>query len=261
MRVWSEKRGQMQKDGYYMGKTYAVLHPPTLEEYKADWLPTFDIPDEYDHYVYSQAFRVGYYSSISDQIRGKEQTKIIEGLAKKLAKNIYILDALEERTIEMASTPTKRKPLKKQAEDEIVSKKSRNYHDADLDDYEEEEDAREEEENPKRKGKIRSLPSKKEKKKKVQYVNEVAFSGNLGTDAELAGNKKHTCLKFRLAVWQPGEDNDTMWFNVVTWDEDMCEEYADLEKGERIIVRGHLNMNTYKGKRYYGILATEIERG
>lgn len=94
---------------------------------------------------------------------------------------------------------------------------------------------------------------------RAAYINEVRFSGTLMRDTELAftGTGK-AIAKNRVAVWQPPRNNDkpiSMFFDLDAWEpndkspdmyEEVFNEFCDMKKGAKVVVRGRLNMREWE---------------
>ncbi len=78
--------------------------------------------------------------------------------------------------------------------------------------------------------------------------NEVAFTGNLGKDPEMAFTPNGTAVtKFSIAVNQ-GKDKPTMWLNVECWKALAEQCNMKLAKGARVEVKGRLVQDVWKDK-------------
>lgn len=102
------------------------------------------------------------------------------------------------------------------------------------------------------------------------YVNEVHFSGRLGRPVEYAMTPSGKELaKTSLAVFNPGDDKNAMWFDLVMWlqeegsdkwpaNQELFECYLNMSQGEAVVVKGRLTMRIYNDKHYYTITLTDI---
>lgn len=83
-------------------------------------------------------------------------------------------------------------------------------------------------------------------------LNQCTFIGRLGKDPDFNVTPSGTPVaKFSLAIDQykgKGEEKETLWVNVVTWDKlaEIVEKYA--EKGRLVLVQGRLDVSVYTDK-------------
>ena len=108
-----------------------------------------------------------------------------------------------------------------------------------------------------------STPIKQSEAEKQAYINVVSFSGNTGKDAEFVTTTTgKELVKSSLAVWQPGKDAPSMWFDLVVWIDENKQEVAEAllaqAKGSPIVVEGRLTMRLYQEKPYYTINVTKV---
>ena len=88
--------------------------------------------------------------------------------------------------------------------------------------------------------------------------NQCSFIGRLGKDPEMNYTPSGKAVtKFSLAVDQ-GKHQDTLWLNIVCWNElaERMNEY--LQKGQLIFVQGRLVMRSYTDKTQVKRVAIEI---
>lgn len=88
--------------------------------------------------------------------------------------------------------------------------------------------------------------------------NDVYFEGRLGRDPERKGG----VVKFSLAVWA-GKDRETgkdktLWLTVICFKELAGEVEKSFRKGDEISVSGKLDMNVYKEKEYWQVIADTV---
>ena len=91
------------------------------------------------------------------------------------------------------------------------------------------------------------------------WLNEVAFIGRVGRDPEMSyttGGKAVT--KFSLAVSQ-GEKKETMWLNVVCWEDLATTVNEEVGTGDLVEVRGKLTQRKYNEKYYHDVVPTVVE--
>src|SRR5258708_4869148 len=82
----------------------------------------------------------------------------------------------------------------------------------------------------------------------MAHFNQCTFIGNLGKEPKLEVAKEGAPLtKFSLAVWQ-GKNIETMWLNVVCWNELAEKAERELDKGSKVFVQGRLQMKSYTDK-------------
>jgi len=89
-------------------------------------------------------------------------------------------------------------------------------------------------------------------------LNQCSFIGRLGKDPEMNYTPSGKAVtKFSLAVDQ-GKHQDTLWLNIVCWNElaERMNEY--LQKGQLIFVQGRLVMRSYTDKTQVKRVAIEI---
>ncbi len=89
------------------------------------------------------------------------------------------------------------------------------------------------------------------------FVNTWFGTGRLGRDPDMSyTNSGKAVTRFSMAVDQ-GKDKDTMWLNVVCWDQ-LAERINELvKKGMEVFVQGRLTMRSYDDKN--GVKRTAID--
>src|SRR6266568_7812121 len=99
----------------------------------------------------------------------------------------------------------------------------------------------------------------KERGSEVWSRNEVTFMGNVGRDPEMNYISSGQALtKLSLAVWQ-GKDKDAMWLNIVIWGELAEKVNEQVQKGDRIEVKGRLTQRKYNDKYYHDVVADSVK--
>jgi single stranded DNA-binding protein len=90
------------------------------------------------------------------------------------------------------------------------------------------------------------------------FGNTISFVGNLGRDPEMKYTGDGVAqTKFSVAVW--AGKNQTMWLNVVLW-EDLAEEATEkLNKGTRVKVVGRLRSYKWSGQDRFEVTGSWIE--
>ena len=89
-------------------------------------------------------------------------------------------------------------------------------------------------------------------------LNQCSFIGRLGKDPEMSYTPNAKAVtKFSLAVDQ-GKHQDTLWLNIVCWNElaERMNEY--LSKGQLVFVQGRLVQRSYVDKNQVKRVAIEI---
>src|SRR5438270_9289098 len=98
----------------------------------------------------------------------------------------------------------------------------------------------------------------KRSKSSMATLNQCSFIGRLGKDPEMnyTPNAK-AVTKFSLAVDQ-GKNQDTLWLNIVCWNElaERMNEY--LSKGQLVFVQGRLVQRSYVDKNQVKRVAIDI---
>lgn len=102
------------------------------------------------------------------------------------------------------------------------------------------------------------------------YINEVQFSGRLGKEPEyfMTPSEKELA-KSSLAVFNPGDKEHSMWFDLAMWlneeptekgpaNLELFQQFLTMTKGEAVVVKGRLTMRVYNEKTYYTITLTDI---
>src|SRR5438270_13828108 len=96
------------------------------------------------------------------------------------------------------------------------------------------------------------------KEERMATFNQCTFIGRLGKDPEMNYTPTAKAVtKFSLAVDQ-GKNQETLWLNIVCWNElaERMNEY--LRKGQLVFVQGRLVMRPYLDKNQVKRVALEI---
>lgn len=88
-------------------------------------------------------------------------------------------------------------------------------------------------------------------------MNKIILMGRLTRDAEMFGQKSKVA-KFTLAVDRTYGEDETDFFNCVSFGKqaEFVEKY--LKKGTKILLTGHLQNNSYEDKQGNKVTATQI---
>lgn len=80
-------------------------------------------------------------------------------------------------------------------------------------------------------------------------MNNVQILGNLGSDPELrfTPTGKEVC-EISVAVRNPSDDNNPDWFRVVCWGKTALAVAEHKNKGDQVVVEGHLKTDQYDDK-------------
>lgn len=94
-------------------------------------------------------------------------------------------------------------------------------------------------------------------------MNLIVLDGRAGQDAELRTTQSgRDCVNLSIAVNRPFKDKEgnqqTDWFDVKVWNEKIHEYAKKVSKGDRILVKGRLEINKNQDKIYVQVMADEI---
>ncbi len=79
-------------------------------------------------------------------------------------------------------------------------------------------------------------------------INQITVTGNLGRDPDMSYTPTGTAVtKFSVAVYQ-GQNQPTLWLNVVAWDKLGERINEQAKKGNEVYVQGRLSLREYTDK-------------